>query len=46
MTTAVIGCLAAGILYLAKRWSDSRAEIAQLQVQIATLKRQLTRRKA
>jgi hypothetical protein len=43
MIAALIGCLAVAILFLAKRWSDSKAENTELRSQIASLKRQLTR---
>lgn len=41
MTTAFIALLAAGIVYLGKKWLDARAEVADLQAQLAILKRRL-----
>jgi hypothetical protein len=43
MSTVLIGCLLVTVLYLAKRWSDSKGENADLRAQIASLKRQLGR---
>jgi type II secretory pathway pseudopilin PulG len=44
MTTVLIASLIATALYLAKRWSDTSAENSQLRTQVASLKRQLSRR--
>jgi hypothetical protein len=44
MTTVLIASLIAIALYLAKRWSDTSAENSQLRTQVASLKRQLSRR--
>ena len=43
MSTVVIASLAAGALFLGKRWLDARAEVAELRTQVALLKRRLTR---
>ena len=37
----LIACLAVAALYLARRWSESKAENVGLRAQIASLKRQL-----
>lgn len=44
MTTVFIASLITLALYLAKRWSDTSAENSQLRAQVASLKRQLSRR--
>jgi type II secretory pathway pseudopilin PulG len=44
MTTVLIASLIAVALYLAKRWSDTSVENSQLRAQVASLKRQLSRR--
>jgi len=44
MNSAIIGTLLIAALFFAFRWFDSKAEIARLQGQVATLKRQLARR--
>jgi type II secretory pathway pseudopilin PulG len=44
MTTVLIASLITTALYLAKRWSDTSAENSQLRTQVASLKRQLSRR--
>jgi type II secretory pathway pseudopilin PulG len=44
MTTVFIASLIAIALYLAKRWSDTSAENSELRAQVASLKRQLSRR--
>jgi len=44
VTQVLIAGLSIGALYFAKRWSDARAEIAELQTTVAALKRRLTRR--
>jgi type II secretory pathway pseudopilin PulG len=44
MTAVLIASLIAIALYLAKRWSDTSAENSQLRAQVASLKRQLSRR--
>lgn len=41
--TTSITCLVAAALYLGKRWSDEKAENADLRAQIASLKRQLVK---
>jgi tRNA1(Val) A37 N6-methylase TrmN6 len=43
MLVIIICCLAAVALYLAKRVSDARVEIVDLQAQVATLKRRLVK---
>jgi hypothetical protein len=45
MFVAMIACLAVTLGYVIKRWGDSRHEIAELQVQVASLKRQLRRQR-
>ena len=46
MMLAVVGCLAIVALYLGKRLSDVNSENATLRDQIASLKRQLGKRRA
>jgi hypothetical protein len=46
MSVAIIGCLAVALLYLGKRYGDSNAENVQLRSQVASLKRQLSRKQA
>ena len=41
MTTAFIALLAAGTVYVGKKWLDARAEVADLQAQVTILKRRL-----
>lgn len=41
MTTAFIALLAAGTVYVGKKWLDARAEVADLQAQLTILKRRL-----
>lgn len=43
VTTVLIAALAAVVLYLGKRWIDARSEVAELQAQVAVLKRRLAR---
>lgn len=44
MTLALIVGLSIAVLYLARGWSASRTENATLRAQVASLKRQLSRR--
>jgi hypothetical protein len=44
MTTVLIASLALTAVYLGKRWNNTSAEKAQLRTQVASLKRQLSRR--
>lgn len=41
LTSLLIGGLVAGLLFVSKRWLDSRSERADLQKQVAFLKRRL-----
>ncbi len=43
MTTVVIVMLTLAALYFARRWIDAKSEVRDLQVQVALLKRRLTR---
>jgi hypothetical protein len=45
VTLVLIGCLAIAAMYLGKRWSEARMEVVELQTRVATLKRELTRRR-
>jgi hypothetical protein len=45
MTIALVGCLIIVALYLAKRLSDVNSENVALRNQIASLKKQLVRRR-
>jgi hypothetical protein len=41
VSTVFISILSAVVLYLGKKWSDTRAENAELRVTVAVLKRRL-----
>lgn len=43
MATVVIAGLSIILLYVGKRWIDTRTENAELRMQLAVLKRRLTR---
>jgi hypothetical protein len=40
---ALIAALTAGVFYFAKRWRESQAEVGRLELQVASLKRQLVK---
>jgi hypothetical protein len=44
VTTALIGALIVAVIYVAMRWKETKTENAELRTQIASLKRQLSRR--
>ena len=44
MSVAIIGRMAIALRYLGKRYGDSNAENAELRSQVASLKRQLSRK--
>ncbi len=44
MNAVIIGCLVVAVAFVARRLAASRAENAQLLIQIAALKRRLARR--
>ena len=46
MTIALIGGLMIVAVYFGKRWLDANAEIADLRVQVASLKRMLAKRRS
>lgn len=43
VTTAIIVGLSAVALYFGKRWIGARAEVSQLQAQVALLKRRIAK---